>query len=483
MRVFSFFLVLCLASVGRADDKWAFPYLYTAPELTDWESFRVETISVEEAKSSALTYIKKWFYKVPLTSPEQKTYFDFQRGVMRTLKKIEPPGTSVGVAMVGDLMWIQNAWDTFLDDKVLAEMNRHEVVLGNLESPLSPFHPVPSTTEALVYNSDPRLVTSFRRTNGTNTFTALSFANNHTMDTGEDGALATLAILDREKILHSGATRGHAAKAYVTFVRGGIKFGFLAMAQGSNDPALENPKDFRYEIIPGLKAFDGSKVDFARVKSQLDQMTEEGVQFKIVSLHWGSEFELNPDPQVMQSARRIVELGADVILGAHPHVQVPQEVLFVNGYEKRLGLEKEALAHNAVLTGAGGPRKALVVYSMGNFVSKMWSFLSEIGMLQTLRVVSDGTTADWYAPKAQYVYNSRDRSRKLMFLSDYFRSNRRGFLSRAKEKRLFGLLDKHLWTKSLDAREEREIQNLGYEELLKIGPKAVLHALFPGSEK
>ena len=46
----------------------------------------------------------------------------------------------------------------------------------------------------------------------------------------------------------------------------------------------------------------------------------------IVALHWGLEFELYPHPQQVGWAHRFAELGADLVIGHHPHVPQPVEI-------------------------------------------------------------------------------------------------------------------------------------------------------------
>jgi poly-gamma-glutamate synthesis protein (capsule biosynthesis protein) len=46
----------------------------------------------------------------------------------------------------------------------------------------------------------------------------------------------------------------------------------------------------------------------------------------VVALHWGLEFELYPHPQQVRWAHRFAELGADLVIGHHPHVPQPVEI-------------------------------------------------------------------------------------------------------------------------------------------------------------
>ena len=65
----------------------------------------------------------------------------------------------------------------------------------------------------------------------------------------------------------------------------------------------------------------------------------------VVSIHWGDEYHHQPLPRQREVAARLVEAGADVILGTHPHVLQPVE-----------WVER-------------GGRRGLVAFSLGNFIS------------------------------------------------------------------------------------------------------------------
>jgi poly-gamma-glutamate synthesis protein (capsule biosynthesis protein) len=87
------------------------------------------------------------------------------------------------------------------------------------------------------------------------------------------------------------------------------------------------------------------------------------VDFIVVQLHWGMEFEMYPRPEQLEVAHHIAELGADAIIGHHPHVLQPVEVYH------------------------GKP----ILYSLGNYCHDMDHFGHEEYMAMLLRAsVSDG---------------------------------------------------------------------------------------------
>jgi poly-gamma-glutamate synthesis protein (capsule biosynthesis protein) len=65
----------------------------------------------------------------------------------------------------------------------------------------------------------------------------------------------------------------------------------------------------------------------------------------VVSVHWGNEYQRQPTKRQRDIAKRLVEAGCDLVLGHHPHVLQPAEIVEAGG------------------------RKALVAYSLGNFIS------------------------------------------------------------------------------------------------------------------
>ena len=285
--------------------------------------------------------------------------------------------------------------------------------------------------EYYFYNSAPGLLASFRRPDGRNSFTAVSLANNHVMDFGAAGCRQTLEFLAEQGVPQSGVRPTPDEPPYVAFARDGIHFGFFAGGWGLNEVANETISELRFNFLHGLAPEDGRPVDLSLAERALDAMTTDGVDFKIISLHWNFEYEWYPTPHTMLVARRLVERGADLIMGHHPHVQQPYEIAFINGAEVRYRDDATVLAAQPgsgclLRDPSGRPRKALIIYSLGNFATKMATFISRIGMLQALTVTRGlSGDVDWFAPSHRLVFNNpydpTTRGRRLVFLEDYLR--------------------------------------------------------------
>jgi poly-gamma-glutamate synthesis protein (capsule biosynthesis protein) len=421
-------------------DRDYFPWVYT-PEvgLPRYARVRAEGLSLRSALWSGVSYLRKYRRAKRSAPIEEVRYFDEQRRLLRWLG--QSPETGLRLGMVGDLMWLRDGWNDFLSEEVLAYLDGHEVVLGNLESPISPRTRVPSfLPDYFTYNSDPGLVTSFPRSSSEGSaggfrsiFSALATANNHSLDRGDEGLADTLAFLDSLGIPHAGVRQRSEEKPYVVFEAGGIRFGFYAASWGLNNPDVIRSSSHHIEVLPGLVPRVRHPVDLQRVHSALAGMEAESVDFKIVYLHWGYEFELYPCPDLMRVGRDIVAAGADLLMGSHPHVLQPVEVCFVNGYEKRYLDQAVDLPALAERTGCllrdetGRPRKGLIVYSLGNFATAMYTLLCRIGMVFSIRLARDEQTGqvDWHRPEVQLVYNvhrhPRTRQRRLGLLESYLR--------------------------------------------------------------
>lgn len=407
------------------------------PDQREWALFRAEGLPLSESLKSAFGYVRKYWEKKWTASPQIEAYFKDQKDWFDYYQNLDDDSRKpdARASLVGDIMWIRDSWDSFLQSDVKEQLSTSQVVFGNLETPVSDRKPVPwMLPDAVSFNAEPELVTSFQRPDGTNIFTALSFANNHTLDQGVDGALDTLGFLEKQGIRTSGAHQP-GEKKFVTFEKNGIKFGFYGATWGLNDPSQENPEGLNINLLKGFTPVrvgdtPSQDVDLAELRSVLREMESEGVEQKVVALHWGHEFEMYPTAAQMNVAREIVQAGADIILGSHSHVVQPSEILFVNGYEKELTSNHPPVQPEMVVRDAAGPpRKALVVYSAGNFTTNMFTTQCQLGGIQSLEYHRTENGLDWDDPKMNLVFNQRGgflepRELKLAENADFSESER-----------------------------------------------------------
>ena len=353
---------------------------------------RAEGLPLQESVRSALPYLRKYHTPLRQASPEVIAWFDDERKVFcRSLQRNLSQTPITRLAIAGDLMWIRNGWKQFLDPAVLHWFNGHANVVANLETPISALHGIPSLLpDYFTYNSPPELVTSFRRPDQSSTFTALTTCNNHTLDRGDAGFRSTLDFLDREGIRHIGVRQNGNTPSWLTWERDGIRFGLYAACWGLNDPAQLASTSLQMEIIAGLVPQVHEPIDLTPVTSALEAMRQSQVDYKIVCLHWGYEFEFYPDPKLMPLAHQIVGAGADLIVGTHPHVVQPVERVFVNGAEAQATwLDRSTTVSTVVDHHDPRPRQAVIAYSLGNFTTAMFTPHCRTGLVLGLELGRD----------------------------------------------------------------------------------------------
>jgi poly-gamma-glutamate synthesis protein (capsule biosynthesis protein) len=160
-------------------------------------------------------------------------------------------------------------------------------------------------------------------------FNIFSLANNHIFDYGYEGFEDTCNILEKSKISWFGAGKDIAiAKKPVFMNINGLNIGFLGYSWDLIGSIYA--KSNTYGVAP-LKKRNIIK-DVIKLKSQIDVV--------IVSLHWGYERERYPLPYQRKMAHDIIDAGASLILGHHPHI----------------------------LQGIESYNHGIIVYSLGNFI-------------------------------------------------------------------------------------------------------------------
>jgi poly-gamma-glutamate synthesis protein (capsule biosynthesis protein) len=138
-------------------------------------------------------------------------------------------------------------------------------------------------------------------------FNVLSVANNHIMDYGVRGLEFTKSFLSKANIQHVGAGLDiEKARHPVIIRKRGMSVGFIAYAKNGKHSAGDN--------LPGAVPINRSiiAVDIQRLKTKVD--------FIVVSLHFGMIYTDYPVPEDQDLSRFIIQQGANVVIGHHPHV-------------------------------------------------------------------------------------------------------------------------------------------------------------------
>ena len=140
----------------------------------------------------------------------------------------------------------------------------------------------------------------------------VTLANNHALDYGRDAMLDTMKTLDDAGIRHIGAGQDlNQAKTPAVVELNGRTFAFIGATR-----VIPEADWAAGEAWPGLfSAYDGGAQLAEEVKAAKQQ-----ADYVIVYVHWGIEREEMPNEVQKSIAHRLVDAGADLVLGAHPHV-------------------------------------------------------------------------------------------------------------------------------------------------------------------
>ncbi|WP_426499453.1 CapA family protein [Streptomyces sp. D54] len=175
------------------------------------------------------------------------------------------------------------------------------------------------------FKSPPEVATALRTTG----FDSCSTASNHTLDDGADGVRRTLDALDGAGIRHAGSARTAAEAARPTILpagpgKGAAKVAHLAYTYGTND--VPPPADRPWTV---------NLTDEGRIIEEARAARRAGADVVVLSAHWGTEWQDEPDATQLELARRLTASAdggrpdIDLIIGTHAHV--PQAYEKVNG--------------------------------------------------------------------------------------------------------------------------------------------------------
>ena len=144
--------------------------------------------------------------------------------------------------------------------------------------------------------------------------------------------------MDEVGLDHVGSTKDNGEKILMKTL-GDTKIAFLAYTYGCN--GLENLVSPREEI-ENLNYLSNEE----QIKGDIKKAKEEGADFVVIYPHWGIEYQSYPSESQIDLGRKMVDWGADLVIGNHPHVVQPYEM-----YKTKDG------------------REGLIAYALGNFIS------------------------------------------------------------------------------------------------------------------
>lgn len=156
-------------------------------------------------------------------------------------------------------------------------------------------------------------------------YDSCSTASNHTLDAGADGVARTLDAMDAAGLKHAGAARNAEERVTPTLLEAGsATVAQLAYTYDTN--GIPVPEDQPWLV---------NLIDSAQIIADARTAREAGADVVVVSMHWGTEWQEEPDAQQLELAEELTasqdggRRDIDLIIGTHVHA--PQAYEKVNG--------------------------------------------------------------------------------------------------------------------------------------------------------
>ncbi len=215
-------------------------------------------------------------------------------------------------------------------------------------------------------------------------FDLLSTTNNHSLDRRFSGLERTLNTLDEIGLSHVGTYRTQEERevnhGIVLADCGGISIAFLAYTYGTNAIPVPEGKPWSINVFNTDYMTNLSIPDTALLESDMAAARDLGADLIAVIMHWGIEYKLKPNSYQQQMAAMLVDLGADLVLGGHPHVLEPYEF---------------------ITTEAGNT--GFVCWSLGNFMSSQYYEYTDTTVLLNLDLKKDLVSGETTVEGVHYV--------------------------------------------------------------------------------
>lgn len=276
---------------------------------------------------------------------------------------LERQQDTISLFFIGDVMMharqLEYDFRTFLEP-LRSRISGADLAVANMEFTLAgePYSGYPAF-------SAPDGYAAYLADLGTDVFLT---ANNHILDKGRDGLERTIEVYRvMDGILMTGTSEDpeHDEASYPLMVSvKGTRIALINFTYGTNVPPEQDWPKVNY-------------ADTSDIRKAFDRARAAGAEFIIALPHWGTEYALAHSFAQERLARWLADSGADMIIGAHPHVV--QDTTTIGSTP--------------------------VVYSMGNAVSNMSAVNTRLELAVTVRIVRNGKDhAIMHGPELEFLW-------------------------------------------------------------------------------
>lgn len=280
------------------------------------------------------------------------------------IRSMQDSLTTITISVVGDLMchgpqfqYAMVSKDSFNFNPVYRNVKSYleasDLTFGNLET-------VTAGKENGGYTGYPYFNSPAAYLDGLkySGFDLLTTANNHSLDRGEKGVIKTLDEITSRGFNSLGTYKSQQDRDSIRiFDIKGIKVSVLAYTYGLNGNPVPKGKDYLINLI-----------DLKLVENDILTARKNGADIVLVHYHFGEEYFREPAQYQKDVVNKTIQLGADIIIGGHPHVIQPVE------FFKTINAKLDS---------------GFVAYSMGNFISNQRERYKYSGMILTLQLTKN----------------------------------------------------------------------------------------------
>ncbi|EHJ56511.1 hypothetical protein HMPREF9318_00217 [Streptococcus urinalis FB127-CNA-2] len=205
-----------------------------------------------------------------------------------------------------------------------------DLAIGDYEGTISSDYPLAGYP---LFNAPSQIADAIKNTG----YDVIDLAHNHILDSGLDGAINTVNTFKKIGIDSIGVyTNKRSSKNILIKNVNGIKIAILGYSYGYNGMEANLSKSEYNNHMSDLKE--------SKIRADLKE-AEKKADITVVMPQMGTEYALQPTSEQKTLYHKMINWGADIIFGGHPHVVEPAETLRKNGQKK------------------------FIIYSMGNFIS------------------------------------------------------------------------------------------------------------------
>ncbi len=216
---------------------------------------------------------------------------------------------------VGFDRYMYGKWDdgNLISKEILEFLHSANHVITNVEGPVAQAEQNTTThgAQQLLHTIDPKAIKVLKNMNAD----IWNICNNHIMDAGEYGIRSTLDYAQKENVQTIGAGMNihEARKPVILDEAGGIGMFGVGYQRACRKADEE-------------KAGCYSWSDLEAIQKSIDDIKSK-CRWCIVVAHAGEEFTPLPSPYTRERYRKYLEMGADIVIGHHPHVPMNYETV------------------------------------------------------------------------------------------------------------------------------------------------------------